>query len=115
MSERLLHPNSAWGQGWPSGPRPRWRPFKPPYIRLPLLLRCLCPLQGEPVMGFPNLFDSLFELADVWAVGVDPKDYADLLLVSQACRPAGATPHVNPRTTHPTACNTRKHACFHAC
>lgn len=32
-------------------------------------------------MAFPNFFDAMFELADMWAEGVGAPAYADLLQV----------------------------------
>lgn len=49
-------------------------------------------------MDFPNLFDSLFELADVWASGVQAKDYADLLTVRR-CMQSGR--HARPGARNP--------------
>lgn len=38
--------------------------------------------KGLPYMDFPNFFDALFELADMWTSSCSPDDYVDLLRVS---------------------------------
>ncbi|KAG2439010.1 hypothetical protein HYH02_006539 [Chlamydomonas schloesseri] len=38
--------------------------------------------KGLPYMDFPNFFDAMFELADMWAEGTDVREYVELLLTT---------------------------------
>ena len=35
--------------------------------------------QGKPIMDFPDFFDALFELADIWCDKISAQEYSRLL------------------------------------
>jgi hypothetical protein len=70
----------------PTSPTPYSSKPAPPAAPCPGPPAGLDDNKGLPFMDFPNFFDALFELADMWAEGAEGREYAELLEVGWGLR-----------------------------